>query len=156
MHLCKCCVSSRPCRTRYRWLAAALLCGSLLPSSATAEAAFHLIAHRDAPVNNLTPTEVADIFLDRVPLTAIWHPIEPDDETLRQTFYNTLLDRSLKSIRAYWAKRVFTGRGRPPPVLNPTELLQTLVQDPHAISFIPASSGVPPCCKILLTLEPTP
>jgi len=50
------------------------------------------------------------------------------------------------------AKRVFTGRGRPPPVVSSAELGQTLMQDQHALIYVDGSER-PRNTRVVLTLD---
>ena len=52
-------------------------------------------------------------------------------------FARTVLKKSPSQLRAYWAKRVFTGKGKPPKIISNTEeLLELIGEDQRYISYI--------------------
>ena len=51
-----------------------------------------------------------------------------------------LAGRSPAQVKAFWAKLIFTGRGRPPAVVSDREeLIDRLIADPNAIGYIDSS-----------------
>ena len=90
---------------------------------------------------DITIDDVARIFLgkinkypngeDVIPLD-----INPDDPNY-DNFVRVVLKRTPSQLRAYWAKRIFTGKGTPPKVISTTEELLDLVsKDKRYLSYI--------------------
>lgn len=109
-----------------------------------------VIAHQDAPVDSMSQSEAANLFL------GIGHheltPFDQEDRQLRNDFYKKVANLSLASVRAHWAKLVFTGRGHPPEIIDRNNLEQFIKNHPDAVTYIPAVNP-PPGCKILLSLD---
>jgi hypothetical protein len=123
----------------------------LTAPAAMADEAILVLARADAKIEAMTQAEVADLFLGRGSAKGLT-PFDREDAALKQRFYRTVADISLNSLRAYWAKQVFTGRGRPPKSLQDQEVEQALSASSSAVTYVLASQ--PPLgCKVLLKLE---
>lgn len=110
-----------------------------------------VVTGKTAPVNSLNRTETANLFLGLERTTPSLIPYDQTDKTLRKDFYREVAGRSLASVRAHWAKRVFTGRGRPPAMLAADEVDRTIEQNPDAVTYVP-DVRQPKKSKVLLYL----
>lgn len=120
-----------------------LLCCLLLVLLAGAAAAAELVVVVSArsPITTLRAEQVADIFLSeatRFPdggeVVALDLPI---GSPLRDDFYLKVANRSPALMKAYWTKRIFTGRGQPPRELPNSQAVRKLVADnPTLIGYI--------------------
>lgn len=109
-----------------------------------------LLVHKDSVISEISNEDVANIFLGIGNFGL--KPYDQQDRRLRTEFYKKTANLSLASVRAHWAKRVFTGRGRPPPIINLQQIESVLNESTLTITYAPASQTVPGS-KILLTLE---
>ena len=142
--------SGPPLSKAKAWPSAALLL--LLWASAPRAGEIWIVAGPTVTITALSPDELADIFLGRADESRFrLRAIDQKDEALRQRFYRTVTGLSLQSLRAYWAKQVFTGRGRPPEQMSLEESEQALARLPNAITYLPKGK-LPPAGKVLLTL----
>jgi hypothetical protein len=124
----------------------------LLALPAASADAIWVIGSRDAPVSALTRQQVAGLYLGLGMQDARLQPLDQGDPELREKFYRAVADLSTASVRAHWAKQVFTGRGRPPQTLA-TEVLERMAdRNPAVVTYIPAGK-LPPGSKILLILD---
>ncbi|MCE3263166.1 MAG: phosphate transporter substrate-binding protein [Pseudoduganella sp.] len=120
-----------------------LLCCLLLGLLAGTVAAADLVVVVSArsPVTTLRAEQVADIFLSeatRFPdggeAVALDLPI---GSPLRDEFYLKVANRSPALMKAYWTKKIFTGRGQPPRELPTSQAVRKLVADnPTLIGYI--------------------
>ena len=123
------------------------LCCLLLALAAGAAAAADLVVVVSArsPVAALRAEQVADIFLAearRVPdggeAVALDLPI---GSPLRDEFYLKVANRTPALMKAYWTKKIFTGRGQPPRELPSSQAVRKLVADnPTLIGYIERSA----------------
>lgn len=61
--------------------------------------------------------------------------INPSDPSYEQ-FARVVLKKNPSQLRAYWAKRVFTGKGKPPKIIATTdELLSLVSSDKQYLSY---------------------
>lgn len=124
-----------------------LLCCVLLVLLAGAAAAAELIVVVSArsPITALRADQVADIFLSeatRFPdggeVVALDLPI---GSPLRDDFYLKVANRTPALMKAYWTKKIFTGRGQPPRELPNSQAVRKLVADnPTLIGYIDRSA----------------
>ncbi len=68
-------------------------------------------------------------------------PIIPSDidPLLLKSFNQRILKKSNPQVKAYWAKRIFTGKGKPPDSKNIDEILRLMESTTNIISFIPGN-----------------
>ena len=61
----------------------------------------------------------------------------PAADATTQMFLKTVVSKTAKQYKSYWARIVFTGKGAPPPQLNtPEDLKAWVTKNPGAIGFI--------------------
>lgn len=111
-----------------------------------------VVASQSVSSPKLTRTEVANLFLGLGRKNPALQPYDRSDPDLRERFYREAADLSMSSVRAHWAKQVFTGRGRPPAMLKTEEIEGTLAKHPGAVTYVPAGH-VPAGGRIVLILE---
>lgn len=115
----------------YKLIALALCFHTLI---AQADELF-VICHANTDTAALSKDQLANLYLDRANKPAQLIPFDQEDPQQREFFYRQTTGLSLASVRGYWAKRVFTGRGRPPAIIKPSQIQQTLEQIPNAIIY---------------------
>jgi ABC-type phosphate transport system substrate-binding protein len=136
------------------------LFGCLLGASLPAMAAsgIVIIAHRDSPLQALTPREVSDLYLGRMrslpadasSLLALYD--HPSDHALRARFFHELNGMTLKQLNAYWARLRFSGAVLPPDTLpNSRAVVEAVGKNRVAIGYVDASA-VDNSVKVLLRL----
>lgn len=141
-------------RMRQAWAAAAVMLAMLPPGAAHAGGPLLVVVHNDSPVQTLTRKELADIYLDlnAARSSRALHPMDRAEDPLRERFYQNL-GLAPSAVRLHWAKRVFTGRGRPPPVVSSTDLMPALTQQHNALIYL-ESGERPPHTRVVTTLDP--
>ncbi len=118
--------------------------GLALMLSLTAGAAYAevvVVVSSQNPVETLSQTELADIYLGRAQRWPGGETVVPIDQTesapAYEEFYSEYLGRSPAQIKAHWSKLIFTGRGRPPRNVEDSEAMAELIADnPNAIGYI--------------------
>jgi ABC-type phosphate transport system substrate-binding protein len=130
-------------------LLAALLLAALFPSTrALAQAPeFRIVVHPQNPSNALSRQFLSDAFLKK---TSRWNdgealrPVDLRADTgTRQRFSTSVLKRSVAAIRSYWAQRIFSGRGVPPPELDSDDaVLSFVLKHRGAVGYVSGSAKV--------------
>ncbi len=97
-----------------------------------------------SPVTQLSPGQVADIFLgksSRFPDGTQAMPIDlVEDSPVRDRFYSQYAGKSAAQVKAHWSKIIFTGRGQPPrQAASPVEAKKLVADNPNAIGYIDPS-----------------
>ena len=77
----------------------------------------------------------------------------PRDNRLFKAFSKKVLGKTPSQLRAYWAKRIFTGKGRPPDtVSSQSELVEILTNNLNAIGYMNMTK-VSPQLRIITTVD---
>lgn len=104
-------------------------------------AQFAVVVHPDLKIERLSEEEVASIFLgktNRFPNGVLAHPKEVNNAELREHFYAKISGKSLGQLRSYWATLVFTGKGRPPQILERVDdIVQQFPGEQGLITYVP-------------------
>ncbi len=98
--------------------------------------------------SELTKDDIQRIFLGKnrnfpsggeaVPIAFEFATKEADE------FATTVLGKTPKQLKAYWAKMIFTGQGTPPKEMeNGNQILQLVANNPNLIGFIPVGMATP-------------
>jgi hypothetical protein len=137
-----------------RLLSRLLLCALISLGGPVHAEQIALIAHRDSPQRELNRQEAADLFLGkRQSLDGqSLNPIDINDDQLQAHFYNAIADMSLTRLKAYWARLVFSGQGRPPPKIALNNAVDRINRDSAAVTYVYANA-IPRDAKVLLRLQ---
>ena len=125
-----------------------LLLTSSLVSIAEEPTVFNIIVHASNPVTQLSIEDVSNMFLKKVKQ---WKesgegvlPVDlVEDSPIREHFSESIHGRKIASIKAYWQKQIFSGRGVPPEEKkSEDEVLKYVSENPGAIGYIAASTPI--------------
>ena len=125
---------------------AAVIGGVLISSNSSFAAPdVVVVVARNSPISSLTIDQAIDIFLGRnasLPGVGRVSPVDhPEESPVRREFYEKAARKDAAQLKAYWSRRIFTGKGEPPPeVENAAAVKRILAADPHAIGYIPKSA----------------
>lgn len=123
-------------------LAGLLLAGALGALGTHARAGeMVVIVSAHNPVATLRADQVADIFLGEATRFPDGAEVQALDQALntpaRNEFYEKVASRTPALMKAYWTKRIFTGRGQPPRELSGSAAVRKAVaENPGAIGYI--------------------
>ncbi|SDW73884.1 hypothetical protein [Marinobacter mobilis] len=99
-----------------------------------------VVAGPDSDISRLSIEELSDLYLGKRSTDHEGRQLtvyDLDDLAVRSDFCRSALSMSLLQLRAYRAKQVFTGRGRPPRQLAVEELIERVKNNPQAIGYLP-------------------
>ena len=123
-------------------LAGLLLAAALGAPGAQARAGeLVVVVSAHNPVASLRAEQVADMFLgeatrfpDGAEVQALDQPL---NTPLRNEFYQKVASRTPALMKAYWTKRIFTGRGQPPRELSGSVAVRKAVaENPGASGYL--------------------
>lgn len=129
-------------------LAAALvaLLPGLLPTPGQGSSGFVVVGHQGVPDSSLTRSEVSDIFLLR---THTWSdgtpakPVTQETRDLDEAFCREIHGRSVASVKKFWQRQIFTGRGTPPPERDSDSAVLSYVRStPGAIGYVSSRASL--------------
>jgi len=108
------------------------------------------------PCGQLTASQVSDIFLGNAasfPGGGQAVPLDQGDGAPREEFYGKTVGKSSSQVKAYWAKIIFTGKGRPPKEAGDSAAVRKLVADsPSFIGYI-ERGAVDASVKVVLAVH---
>ena len=118
---------------RLRCLFAVLILSAV---STTTLAEVLVIGNKNSGVGSLGESQVAALYLgkaSKLPDGTLAEVIDlPEGSPVRSEFYKKVVHKTDKQVRAYWAKRIFTGKGAPP---------DTLPDEASVVQWVAAGKG---------------
>jgi hypothetical protein len=127
-----------------RYLSLYLPLSMLIFSVSASTAEFVVVVNKSNSINALSKREVIDIYMGRYltfPDGEMSQPLDlPAQSTLKNDFYQQLVNKSEQKINAYWARLLFSGRAKPPSQATSVEdALNKVEASKFAIGYIPKS-----------------
>lgn len=119
----------------------------LLLTAGVVHAEVLVIVHPENEVEAPSAQQLSDIFLGRDRTTPDGHMVQPIDQSESTAafheFHYKVTGMSSSRLQAYWAKRIFTGRGQPPQRLDDdAAVLEMVTTDPTVIGYVSEKSEV--------------
>ena len=132
---------------KIKLLFAVVIFFSIAFSDAGEKPSFVIVVHKSVPIEKLSQKELSDIFLKKIRTWDNGSAIKPVDlgsaSKVRETFSKQIHKRKISSIKAYWQKQIFTGKGVPPPEKNSDkEVLNYLAENRDTIGYISVKTKI--------------
>lgn len=129
---------------------------ALICANTHAAAEVVVIANKSAPVSSISVEQAKSIFLKKTSTfpdgSSVIAVDLPDDNSVRDEFYQKATNKNPNQVKAYWAKRVFTGKGTPNDIQNSESAVKRWVADGSShIGYI-SPAAVDGSVKVLLRL----
>lgn len=125
--------------------------------SAMADAEVVVIGSSDIGGASLSEKTVRNLYLGKSVQLDDGTRVEvvdlPSGNAVRDEFYEKVIGKDTTQIKAYWAKRIFTGKGSPPETrLNEAAVLKWVSEAPGRIGYVSAEA-VNDSVRVLLRKE---
>jgi ABC-type phosphate transport system substrate-binding protein len=125
--------------------------------SAMADAEVLVIGSPDIDVAALSEKTVRNLYLGKTVQLDNGTRVEvvdlPSGNSVRDEFYEKVIGKDTTQIKAYWAKRIFTGKGSPPETrLNEIAVVKWVSEAPGRIGYV-GSDTVSDSVRVLLRKE---
>lgn len=113
-----------------------------------------IIAHPGNPLDKISRDEVARIYLGKTrnfPSGEAVHAVDQIAGTeIRSDFYRKVVDKQESRLKVYWARLMFTGKGRPPKAIGDDSAVKTYIAEhENALGYVDIKS-VDRSVKVLL------
>ena len=123
------------------YLAALLITG--LSTICSAEVA--VIVSPSSGISSLSKQDIARIYLGKAKSFPNGQKAVPvqlfEDSPTRDKFNEEICNKSASQFKAHWSKLVFTGKGKPPEIINSdSEVVKAVALDPNKIGYVDASA----------------
>ena len=130
---------------------------ALVSFTCVANAEVVVVVSAKNPTSSLTAEQASDIFLGEVATFPGGGQVVPLDQAdgshARDEFYAKACGKTSGQLKAYWAKVVFTGKGKPSKAVADNATVKQLVADnPNMIGYID-KGAVDASVKVVLTLR---
>ena len=117
----------------------ALLCAH--GPSAAAQEGYRVVVNKDNPIESITKQQLSQLLLKK---RSKWEhgasadPVDLDSGSpVRESFSKDVHGRSVSSIKNYWQRQIFSGRGVPPPeVASDAAVVDYVSRRPGAIGYV--------------------
>ncbi len=125
---------------RARLLSLALLAAT--PAALAQDPGFKVIVNAANPATSLTRRQVSDFFLKKVtrwPDGTTVEPVEPPENSRTRAYFlsDAMNGKSALALKAFWQKRVFSGRDTPPVEKGSDEEVVAFVRaNPGAVGYV--------------------
>ena len=105
------------------------------------ERSFKVVGNSGTTPETVSKRDLARIFLKRKTSWPDGQAALPVDQArndaLRETFGESVLDKSLERVESYWQAQVFSGKGTPPKGLNSdAEVIEYVRRWPGAVGYV--------------------
>lgn len=135
-----------------------LLIALALPYLAQGQQGFKLIVNAANPVDSITKDTANKLFLKKTKTWDNGDAVDPVDLTVssdvRGRFSEVVLGRDANSIKSFWQRQIFSGRGTAPPEKDSESEVITYVRENRgAIGYVSAGTSVGAGVKVLNLLD---
>ncbi len=129
---------------------------ALLCSTATAQQSYAVIANTSVGADQLSRTEVADVFLGKMTIvggSAVKLFILSPENEVSGVFFDKVLGTTANKFNQTWLRNAFSGGGATPTRLaSSAELIRAVAGTPGAIGYVAKSAAASASgCKVLYT-----
>lgn len=118
-----------------------------------------IVVHPDIQLTQLSRVEVSRLFLKKI---VRWKdpevkvvPVDREvDSKVRMRFSQDIHGKGVGAIRAYWQRRIFSGRDVPPVVINDDEaVLDYVSKHPGAVGYVSPRVNLSPWAVRVVHVE---
>ena len=116
-----------------------------------------VVVPRHSPIESITLEEAANVFLGKTFFLHDGTKVIPVDQSAdsptRNLFYRRVAGKSPRQLKAYWAKIIFSGKGKPPKAVGDADAIKEWLENhSDAISYID-SEEVDDRVKVVLRVQ---
>jgi ABC-type phosphate transport system substrate-binding protein len=105
-----------------------------------------IIVNESNDVTSVSKEQLSRLFLKKTTKWDNGTKVTPVDlvsnSDVRESFCEKIHGKSISAIKAYWQKKIFTGKGIPPVELkSDTEIIEFVRSNPGAVAYVSASTN---------------
>jgi ABC-type phosphate transport system substrate-binding protein len=129
----------------------------LLLAPICSQAEVKVVVHPNTTDTALSQSQAGKIFLGKVKELPSGYKIFPldqeDEEVVKEEFYSKATNKKkVSQLKSYWARLVFTGKGRPPQtVMDDDEVLEFVSENPNMMGYVSGEADTSDV-KVILTI----
>lgn len=116
-------------------------------ATAGSPAGYQVVVHPSNDVSVLTKSQLSQMLLKKVTRWPSGKPVRPvdlhADAAARRVMSKDVHGRSVRAVKAYWQRQIFTGRGAPPPEKpSDSAVIAYVRRNPGAVGYVSTSASV--------------
>ena len=132
------------------WLVLALIGFTSISNAGVA-----VVTSTNSPISNISNKDAKQLFLGKT-IDIAGNKAVPVDQAdgnpIKDTFYSKVANKNASQLKAYWSKKIFSGKGTPPEsVSNDADVKTWISKNPSGIGYID-SSHVDSSIKVILEI----
>ena len=109
--------------------------------SAAAQEGYRVVVNIDNPADSITKQQLSHLLLKKRSKWEHGEPADPVDlnsgSPIREAFSKDVHGRSVSSVKNYWQRQIFSGRGVPPPeVESDAAVVSYVASRPGAVGYV--------------------
>ena len=124
-------------------------------SLATAEVS--VIVGSNSTIDSIDVATLKRLYLGKtetLPDGTLVEAVELSNEKTKERFHKKVTSKSIRQLSAYWARLIFTGKGKPKhQIEDPEELIDYISSNTNAIGYIETSSASSARVKTILLIQ---
>lgn len=133
------------------WVSNLLFAVVMVFTSSQVMAEIAVIVNSGSEISSLSSSEVKALYLGKSKQLKAFD--QAKGSGIRKNFMDEVVGKSESQFNAYWSKRIFSGKGSPPKLLDNDEAVKSLVSSSDkAIGYID-SSAVDGSVKVVYTVQ---
>jgi ABC-type phosphate transport system substrate-binding protein len=137
-----------------KYLIGALVIGLLFAPAAVAAQDFQVLVNQNNPVSSISAEDLSRIFQKKMTRwgngTSVVPVDMPDDSPVRAAFTQSVHDKTVAAVEAYWQRQIFSGRAVPPvEKATDAEVLAFVAATANAVGYVSASTPLNSNVKVL-------
>jgi hypothetical protein len=138
---------------RFTIAAVLTVAASIIPAMAAGQD-FKIVVNAGNPTTTITKQNVSKCFLKQTTMWINGMPVIPVDQAanseIREAFSQEVHDRDASSVRSFWQRQIFSGRGVPPTEKTSDEEVLAFVRiNPGAVGYVSADANLGIGAKVL-------
>lgn len=136
---------------------ALLLMGSEILTGDQAEAqqaSFKVVVSSNNPLSEIDRDQLSKLFLKRARKSTAQPVDQSEASAVRENFSRSIHGRSVKAIKSYWLRMIFSGDASAPPELGSDQaVLSYLAANDNAIGYVDAKVPVPSNLRVVSIVD---
>lgn len=105
-----------------------------------------VIVNKANPLGSISRAELSSVYLGKRKMWATGDTVKPcdlqepgvdEEQTAMGHFSVRYLHKDLSSLKSYWIKMIFSGKGEPPPAFKkPEEVIRFVSENPGSVGYL--------------------
>ena len=115
---------------------------------------FKVVVNADNPLSEIDRDQLSKLFLKRARKTEARPVDQSESSQVREAFSKEIHGRSVKAIKSYWLRMIFSGDASAPPELGSDQaVLSYIAANGDAIGYVGSDVAIPGNLKVVTVVN---